>query len=108
MPAPSGEIPPRRGKGEPGFHQGLRQAGGIRIFPVPNLFTESEGYRIDGTKWPDFGDKALIREAVWSDFTAVLAFRRLSGKRRMRALFGFPFPRREKPAGGATAFGRGK
>ena len=22
------------------------------------FFTESEGYRIDGTKWPDFGDKA--------------------------------------------------
>lgn len=93
VPAPSGEIPPPAGERvNLDFTKDCGRLAEYGYSRAQTFFTESEGYRIDGTKWPDFGDKALIREAVWSDFTAVLAFRRLAGKGECGLLFRVSLP----------------
>lgn len=92
-PVPSGEPPLPRGTavrlapGRTADHWALY--GYCR---AATFFYEGESLRIDGAACPDFGDKALLRDGVWDNFTAEVRFQALSDRGEAGFLFRVTLP----------------
>lgn len=93
LPVPSGEPPLPRGMatelavGRAADHLALYGYSRATTF-----FFEEDSLRIDGTACPEFGDKALLRDGVWRDFTAEVRFHTLSDSGETGFLFRITLP----------------